>query len=101
MKKIMLAFVVAVILALSGAAYADEGLASVRTVSAEALSKFRQHTASLREELEAKELELRNEYAYEGLNTSRIAELEEDIKEIKAKIRSVAASLNIEPCCCL
>lgn len=101
MKKIVLAFVVAVILALSGAAYADEGLASVRTASAEALSKFRQHTASLREELEAKELELRNEYAYEGIDTRRVAELEAEIAIIKAKVRSVAASLKLEPCCCL
>ncbi len=101
MKKIMLAFVVAVILALSGAAYADEGLASVRTVSAETLSKFRQHTASLREELEAKELELRNEYAYEGIDTRRVADLEAEIAIIKAKVRSVAASLKLEPCCCL
>jgi len=100
MKKEVLALVVAVTLTLSGAAY-GEALANARTVSMETLSKFRQHTASLREELEAKDLELRAEYAHEGINMSRIAELEGDMKEIKAKIKSVAASLNIEPCCCL
>lgn len=102
MKKAMLAIVaVAVALALSGAAFAADGQVSNRTVSAETMNKFRQHTAGLKGELYAKELELQNEYAYDGINTARIAELEGEMKEIKTKIRSVAASLNIEPCCCL
>jgi len=102
MKKNMLAFViVAMVLALSGAAYAEDGQASVKVISAEALNKFRQHTMDLREQLKVKEFELRGLYVYDGLDTSRVAELEEEMNGIKAKIRSVAVSMNLEPCNCL
>jgi hypothetical protein len=102
MKNNMLAFVViAVILALSGAVYAEDGPSCVKVINAEKLNKFRQHTADLREQLNAKDQELRVLYSYEGLDTGRVAELEEEIRGIKANIRTVAVSMNLEPCCCL
>ena len=102
MRKNMLAFVVvAVVLALNGVVYAEDSTANVKVISAETLNKFRQHTTDLREQLKAKDLELRGLYAYEGLDTWRVAELEEDLKGIKARIKSVAVSMNLEPCNCL
>lgn len=100
-NKIISLLFVAATLAYSNAnlAFAEGG--QIKVNSAETLNKFRQHTSELREQLKAKDLELRGLYAYDGLDTGRVAELEEDINEIKAKIRSVAASMNLEPCNCL
>lgn len=100
-KQILAFFVVAVVLSLSGAVYAEDGPANVKVMHTETLNKFRQHTADLREQLKVTDLELRGLYAFEGLDTWRVAELEEDIKGLKGKIRSVAVSMNLEPCCCL
>lgn len=97
--KIVALVLVAAVSAFSSLAYAESGQINVK--SAEALNKFRQHTADLREQLKTKDLELRGLYAYDGIDMRRVDELEGDIKEIKAKIRSVAASMNLEPCNCL
>lgn len=97
--KFIALVLVAAVLTLNSFVAAEEG--QIKVVPTETLNKFRQHTAGLREQLKAKDLELRGLYAYDGLDTRRVAELEGDIKEIKAKIRSVAASMNLEPCNCL
>jgi hypothetical protein len=100
-NKVMALVLVAAVLAFGGAAFAETGQVSVKAISADTLNKFRQQTVDLREQLKAKDLELRGLYSYEGIDTWRVAALEEDIKGIKAKIRSVAASMNLEPCNCL
>lgn len=100
-KQILAFFVVAVVLSLSGAVYAEDGTSSIKVMHTEALNKFRQQTADLREQLKVTDLELRGLYAYDGLDTWRVAELEDDIKRIKTKIKSVAVSMNLEPCNCL
>jgi peptidoglycan hydrolase CwlO-like protein len=102
MRKDMLAFVVvAVVFALSSAVYAEDSTTSVKVINSESLNKFRQNTADLRVQLDAKDQELRALYSFDGLDTGRVAELEEEMKGIKAKIRSVAATMNLEPCRCL
>ena len=100
-KQILATFVVAMVLSLSGAVNAEDGPTSVKAMHTETLNKFRQHTADLKEQLKVTDLELRGLYAYDGLDTWRVAELEEDIKGIKTKIKSVAVSMNLEPCNCL
>jgi hypothetical protein len=100
-KQILATFVVAMVLSLSGAVYAENGPASIKVMHTEALNKYRQQTADLREQLKVTDLELRGLYGYDGLDTWRVAELEKDIKGLKTKIKSVAVSMNIEPCNCL
>ncbi len=100
-NKVMALILVASVLAFGGVALAETGQTSVKAISADTLNKFRQQTVDLREQLNAKDLELRGLYAYEGIDMRRVDELEGDIKEIKAKIRSLAASMNLEPCNCL
>jgi len=95
-----LAFAVAV-LTFGGVVFADTSQVSVKANSADTLNKFRQQTVDLREKLKAKDLELRELYAYDSIDMRRVDELEGDIKVIKAKIGSVAASMNLEPCNCL
>jgi len=100
-NKVMALLIVAAILAFGGVAFAETGQVGVKAISADTLNKFRQHTVDLREQLKAKDLELRGLYAHDGIDMRRVDELEGDIKEIKAKISSVAASMNLEPCNCL
>ena len=100
-NKVMALVLVVAVLAIGSAAFAETGQVNVKAINADALNKFRQHTVDLREQLKAKDLELRGLYAYDGIDMRRVDELEGDIKEIKAKIRSVAASMNLEPCNCL
>ena len=100
-KNILTIMVVTAVLALSGAVYADDGQAGIKVVNAEALNKLRQNTTDLRSQLQAKDLELRSLNGDETIDLRRADALEADIKEIKAKIRSVAASLNLEVCNCL
>ena len=99
-KVIALVLVVAVF-AFGGVALAESGQTGVKPISADTLNKFRQQTADLTEQLKATDLELRGLYAYDSIDMRQFDKLEGDLKEIKAKIRSVAASMNLEPCNCL
>jgi peptidoglycan hydrolase CwlO-like protein len=101
MKTTMTAVVLsASVLAFSGIAFAEEGHVLVDTINAETLNKFRQQTAGLREQLKEKELELRWLYGYESLNVSEVDRLEANIREIKAKIKSLAP-VSSDSCTCL
>lgn len=100
-NKVMALVLVVAVLAFGGVAFAETDQVSVKAISADTLNKFRQQTVDLREQLKAKDLELRGLNAYDSIDIRRVDELEGDIKEIKAKIRSVAASMNLEPCNCL
>lgn len=92
---------VAAVFTFGGVALAETDQTSVKAITADALNKFRQQTVDLREQLKVKDLELRGLNAYDSIDMRRVDALEGDIKEIKAKIRSVAVSMNLEPCNCL
>lgn len=99
-KNILALVVVAAVLALNGAVYAEVGQTSIKAVNAESLNKLRQSTADLRAQLKAKDLELRSLNGNETIDTRRADELEANIKVIKAQIKSVATSMNLEVCNC-
>ena len=65
----------------------------------QAVQQFRNETTALANELQAKELALRSEFAFEGINLNRADALEGEIKEIRAKIRSVADRFGFSACC--
>lgn len=100
-KNILALVVITAVLALSGAVYAEDNQSSVKALNAESLNKLRQNTAELRAQLQAKDLELRSLNGNETIDIRRADELEADIKGIKAQIRAVAASMNLEVCNCL
>jgi peptidoglycan hydrolase CwlO-like protein len=100
-KHILALVVVAAVLALNGAVYAEDGQTSVKVINTESLNKFRQNTTDLREQLKAKDLELRRLNGDETIDVRRADELEADIRGIKEKLKSVAASMNLEVCNCL
>ncbi|MBI1919514.1 MAG: hypothetical protein HYS23_00385 [Geobacter sp.] len=65
----------------------------------QAVQQFRNEAAALLGELKVRDIELRYEYAKEGIDSNRISELEGEIKELKGRIIAVADKLGIPPCC--
>jgi len=101
MKFKTITVAVAVSLTVSGVVYA--GGTSVDpcvSASAETVKQFRQNTSDLRGQLSVKELELRQEYSYEGIDMRRIEVIEGEIREIRDKIKTAARKLSLEPGSC-
>lgn len=65
----------------------------------QAVQQFKNETAGLAAELKSKDLELRNIYGMDGIDTNRTGDLESEIKGLKARIRAVADRLEIPACC--
>ena len=98
MKKVtgMVMAVMAVLL-LASAAFAwwdgpgmGNGPGYYSGANSETIKKFQKETLSLRDELEAKQLDLQAEYDKPVPDTVRIASIKKDIIDIQAKIQVVA-----------
>lgn len=63
------------------------------------IQQFSQETAGLSNELKAKDIELRELYGFDGLDTNKVSALESDIKELKGKIKLIADKYSIQSCC--
>lgn len=101
MKFNAITVAVAVSLSVSSVVYAGGTVVDpCVSVSAETVKQFRQNTSDLRGQLSVKELELRQEYGYEGIDMRRVEVIEGEIREIKEKIKAAAKRLNIEPGSC-
>ena len=72
-----------------GAGYGP-GPAVGKQVDVNALRAFQKETLPLRDEVMAKRVEIRNEYAKEKPDQNRIAALQKDIIDLRAKIRTAA-----------
>lgn len=63
------------------------------------MQQFSQEAAGLTSALAAKGLELRELYSYEGIDIRKADRLEEEIKELKGKIKVIGKKYDIKPCC--
>lgn len=63
------------------------------------VQQFNQETATLSSALKAKDIELREQYSYDGINMNRVNELEAELKELKGKIKVVAEKYGLPSCC--
>jgi zinc resistance-associated protein len=97
MKKAMVISLTVVIgLFLTGAAYAMwGGYGSSPCITAtgadiETVKKFQKETLSLRDEIMTKKLELHSEYNKPTPDTNRIATIQKEIIDLKAKIHEIA-----------
>lgn len=61
--------------------------------------KFDQEVGGLTGALRAKEVELRQEYGYDGFDAGKVQALEGQIKALKGEIRSVAGKYDLPACC--
>jgi zinc resistance-associated protein len=66
------------------------GQGAAPQIDANALRAFQKETLPLRDEVMAKRVEIRNEYTKEKPDQTKIATLQKDIIDLRAKIRSAA-----------
>jgi len=92
MKKLMVMVAVVVAVGLLGTvAYAAwQGRGPGGQVDVNAFRQFQKETLPLRDELMAKGLELRNEYAKDSPDQNQITKLKTEIGELRTKIQAVA-----------
>lgn len=64
-----------------------------------AAQQFTQETAALSKALKAKDLELRELNGYDSVDFRKTDALEAELKELKGKIRVIAAKYGISSCC--
>ena len=64
----------------------------------QAVQQFTQETAALTGALKAKDIELREQYAYDSIDIRKVNSLERDLKELKAQINAAAQKHDIHAC---
>jgi hypothetical protein len=65
----------------------------------EAVQQFTRETAPLTSALKAKDTELREQYAYDSIDTRKVSTLEGELKELKDRINAAAQKYGIPACC--
>lgn len=63
------------------------------------VQQFTQETAALSSTLKAKDIELREQYSYEGIDMNKVNDLEAELKELKGKIKVAAEKYGLPACC--
>lgn len=64
----------------------------------QAVQQFTQETAALTSALKTKDIELREQHSYDGIDTRKVSALEEELKELKDKINAAAQKYGIPAC---
>ncbi|MFZ2950349.1 MAG: hypothetical protein WA003_12770 [Desulfuromonadaceae bacterium] len=64
----------------------------------QAVQQFTRETAGLTRALNAKEIELREQYSYDGIDINRVSAIEAELKELKDKINTEAQKHGIPAC---
>jgi hypothetical protein len=65
----------------------------------QAVQQFTQETAALSGALKTKDIELREQYSYDGIDIHKVNDLEVELMELKGKIRIAAEKYGITTCC--
>ena len=63
------------------------------------IQKFTQETAVLSSALKVKDIQLREQYSYEGIDMNKVNDLEAELKELKGKIKVAAEKYGLPACC--
>jgi hypothetical protein len=61
--------------------------------------QFSRETAGLASALNAKKVELREQYGYDGLDQRKVNELEAEVKELKDKLKTAGEKHGLPACC--
>lgn len=64
----------------------------------QAVLQFTQETAALTIAMKTKDIELREQYSYDSINTLKVSALEDELKELKDKIDAAAQKYGITAC---
>lgn len=65
----------------------------------QAVRQFNQETTALSSALKAKDIELRELNAQEGIDIRKADELQEELRELKDRLRVAGEKYGIPPCC--
>jgi len=98
-KKMIVGIAMAIGILSVGALSASAADSCGKCADKQAVQQFTQETASLTSELKVKNMELREQYAYDSIDTRKVSVLEEELKELKDKIKVVAEKYDIPSCC--
>lgn len=103
MKKNMIAGIVLAVGMLSVGAVSASAAGSCcndgKCADKQVVQQFTQETASLSSALRAKDIELRELYGYDSIDTHKVGKLEAELKELKDKINVAAQKYGISSCC--
>lgn len=100
MKKNMIAGIALVMGILSaGALSASAAEPCGKCAEQQAVQQFTLETAALSRELKAKDIELREQYAYDSIDIHKVGALEAELKGLKGKINAAAEKYGIPACC--
>lgn len=83
-----------------GALSASAADSCCKNADKQAVQKFTQETAGLTREFKAKDIELREQYGYDGINIHKVGELEAELKGLKGRINAAAQKHGISDCSC-
>jgi cell shape-determining protein MreC len=64
----------------------------------QAVQQFTQETVALTSALKTKDIELREQYSYDAIDTRKVSALEEELKDLKDKINAAAQKYGIPAC---
>jgi len=65
----------------------------------QAVQQFTKETAALSSALKAKDIELREQNGYDGIDINKVNRLEAELKELKGKLGVAAEKYGISTCC--
>lgn len=82
-----------------GAISASAAGSCAKCADKQSVQQFTQETAALTSALKAKDMELREQYTYDSIDTRKVSVLEEELKELKNRIKVVAEKYDIPSCC--
>lgn len=64
----------------------------------QAVQQFTLETSELTRALNAKDVELREQYSYDGIDINKVSAIEAELKELKDKINAAAQKFGIPAC---
>ena len=97
-KKMIVGIAMAVGMLSVGAISASAAGSCGKCAERQAIQQFTQETSALASSLKAKEIELREQYTYEGIDPSKISQLETEMKELQNQIDAAAQKLGVPAC---
>jgi hypothetical protein len=97
-KNMIVGIALAMGLLSAGAISASAADSCGKCAGEEKIRQFKQDTAELSSALKAKDIELREQYTYNSIDTHKVGALEAEVKDIKDKINAAAQKYGIPAC---
>ena len=97
-KKMIVGIAMAMGILSVGAISASAADSCGKCAEKQAVQQFTQETATLTAALKARDIELREQNSYDGIDANKVNALEAEIKDLKDKINAAASKYGIPAC---